>query len=365
MTWALGGLIAAAAAYQVIAIVACVRQWLRREPPPHSLPPVSILKPVHGPDPHFYAAIRSHARQDYPEFEVLFGVHDPADPAIPEIERLQREFPAVPIELVRSATRAPNPKVGVLIDLDARARYPVRLVNDGDIHVAPDYLRRVVGPLEDRRAGLVTCLYCAGADSFPARMEALGIATDFAPGALVAPLFGVNEFGLGATLAFRAETLQRIGGFPSIRDYLADDYMLGKRISRAGLKVRLSTLVVRTHLGSESWRQVWRHQVRWARTIRMSRGAYAGLPIANATLWAAAAALSGWWAAAGGLLALRYLMGLVAGLAVLRCPVTPRLWVLMPLRDLFGFAVWAAGLFGRTVYWRGTALRLHDGGRIV
>ena len=145
------------------------------------------------------------------------------------------EFPALPIEIAVVSTDAPNAKAGVLAELARRARYPVLLVNDSDITVDPGYLDAVTAPLEDPRIGLVTCLYRAEADSPAARLEALGIATEFAPSVLVARLLGVAEFALGSTMAFRAEVLRKIGGFEAIDDYIADDYQLGLRISRAGL----------------------------------------------------------------------------------------------------------------------------------
>ena len=359
MTVLLAFLCAAAAAYQVIAILACLYQMRRRNPFGPEIPAVSILKPVYGAAPGFADAVRSHLRLDAPRYEVLFGVHSHDDPAAAVLRDLGQP-------MLVSAPRTPNRKVGTLIDLEREARYPVLLVNDGDIQVGPDYLRHVAAPLADARIGLVTCLYRARGGSFPARMEALGIATDFAPSALVAPLVGVNEFGLGSTLCFRREDLRRIGGFEAITDYIADDYRLGLRLSRAGLKVYLSQYVVETDLGTGSWADVWRHQVRWARTIRASRGGgYAGLPVTNATVWAMAAAAAGWPVAAVGLMALRLTSGLLAGVGVLRDPLTRRLWWLMPVRDLFGLAIWAAGLFGNTVVWGGRRLKLGANGRIV
>ncbi len=238
------------------------------------------------------------------------------------------------------------------------------MVNDADIRVAPDYLARVTAPLADPRVGLVTCLYRPVGDSFAARFEGLGVATDFAPSALVARLLGVDEFAMGSTLAFRREDLDRIGGFAAVADYLADDYQVGHRIHALGLKCVLSDVVVETHLGG-GWRQVWQHQVRWARTIRVSRfGGYLGLPITNATLWAAVAVACGRWDLGIALLAIRLVMAFASGWGVLRSRDVLYLWWLVPARDLFGFAVWVAGLFGDSVVWRGQRLRLDRDGRI-
>ena len=358
-------LAAASAAYQLLALVAVLRHLRKRDPVPSTLPPVSVLKPIRGLDPHFQEAIRSHATLDYPEYEVLFGVSDPADQALAEIKSLIEAFPERRLRLVHASTRAPNGKVGVLADLVKEARYPTLLVNDSDIRVPSDYLRRVVGPLEEASVGMVTCLYRARSDYWPGRWEALGIATDFAPGVLVAPLVGVREFGLGSTLLFRRADLEAIGGFDALADYIADDYQLAKRITGLGRRVVLSRLAVETSVTGRTWGQVWRRQVRWARTIRVSRGAYLGLPLSNASLWALAALLAGAWWVALPLVALRMVVGLVAGVGILGDRSVVRRFCLMPFRDLWGFAVWLFGLAGSTVEWRGLRLRLTRDGRIL
>jgi len=356
----------AAAAYQALALAAAVRHLRKKEASPAALPPLSILKPVKGRDPHFYEAIRSQAAQEYPEFEMLFGVSDPADPAVADIERLAREFPGRPVRVVRCSSRAPNRKVGVLMDLAAEARHPLLVVSDSDIRVPPGYLKRIVAELEQPGVGVVTCLYGAVADHWPGRWEGIGIASDFAPSVLVAPWTGVREFGLGSTLCFRAVDLERVGGFATIAGYLADDYQLAKRITGLGLRAVLSKITVETQLGGRTWGEIWRHQVRWARTIRVSRpGGYAGLPVTQASVWAAALALLGYGWAAGGLLALRLLAGVTVGIAVLSNSAVRLHWYLIPLRDLWGAAVWIAGLFGNTVVWRGQRLRLTRDGRIL
>ncbi len=356
----------AAFVYQLAALAAAWRHRRRGDPQPGYSPPVSILKPVRGLDPHFDEAIRSHAALDYPEYEVLFGVESEDDPAAAAIRRLMGACPEAPFRLVACPTEAPNRKAGVLEKLAREAKHPVLVINDSDVRVEPDYLRRVVAPLQDPGTGVVTCLYRGRADSAPGRWEALGVATDFAPSVLVAQLVGVREFGLGSTLAVRARDLERIGGFAAISEYIADDYQLARRITEAGFRVHLSSLVVETTLGAESWRQVWRHQVRWHRTIRVSKGpAYLGILVTQATFWALLAAAAGWWVPTGLTMAARLAAGLATGVGILRCPVTRRWWWLTPLRDLFGLAVWAAGLAGSTVEWRDRRLRLSRDGRIT
>ena len=355
----------AAAAYSLLAVVAALRWSRQPETAAGETPAISLLKPMYGSEPRLYQALRSHAAQDYPEFEMLFGIRDPRDPALKDIERLQREFPSVAIRVIRVNADAPNPKVKVLAQLAQAARYPVLVVNDDDIEVEPGYFRRVVAPLADPKVGLVTCLYRAHADSWPARTEALGIATEFVPSVLVARQVGVVEFALGATMALRAETLRQIGGFEPIAAYLADDYQLGVRVTEAGYQVAFAPAIVETSLGGVGWKQAWRHQLRWARTIRVSRPAgYYGSLVTHATVWALVAFAAGQWWAGALTLALRLLAGWIAGAMVLRDPQVKRWFWLMPLRDLFGFAVWLGGCFGSTVYWRGRKLRLSADGRI-
>ena len=357
----------AAAVYYCLVIVAAAR-WrpARGAGPAHSLPPLSILKPVHGRDPRFYEAILSHAAQDYPEFEILFGMNTPDDPALQDIVRLQGEFPALRIEIAIVPTLAPNAKVGVLEELARRARYSVLLVNDSDIAVEPGYLRAVTAPLDQPGVGLVTCLYRAAAESWASRFEALGIATEFAPSVLVARLLGVAEFALGSTMVFRAETLRRIGGFAAIANYLADDYQLGRRIAQLGLRIEFAGVVVETDLGAGSWTQVWRHQLRWSRTIRVSRSlGYYGYVVTHATLWGLVALAAHQWQAAVLALGVRVVAGVWVGAGILGDRKVRRDFWLIPLRDLFGFAVWAAGIFGDTVQWRDRQLKLRPDGRIV
>jgi ceramide glucosyltransferase len=351
--------------YQMVSCAASLRFLFRRVPEPRPGAPVSILKPVCGLDEAFAEAIESHAKLDYPEYEILFGVHSMDDPAVPAIQRLIAAHPEVSIRLIHSAIETPNAKTGTLIELARQARYPILLVNDSDVTVPRDYLRRLAAPLkEDPRTGVVTCVFRAVASSPAGRWEAFGISIDFMPAALVAQLVGVREFGFGSTLCFRREDLEAIGGFEAIADYVADDYQLSQRIVMAGKRVQLSEVVVETHLSDPSFAAVWRHQQRWARTIRVSRmDGYAGLPVTHAGVWMIAFLLLGqpWIAAA--VWAARAMAACAAGAALKQTPAMAFCWA-APLWDVWSFVMWVGGWLGDTVEWRGKRYRLTRDGKL-
>jgi ceramide glucosyltransferase len=247
------------------------------------LPPVSILKPLKGTDPEMYESLRSHCLQDYPEYEIIFGVSDPHDRAVELVTRLRAEFPQRAIQLfICGRDLGANAKVSNLAQMLAPARYEHLIVGDSDIRVEPDYLRRVMAPLSEPHVGLVTCLYRGiPARTLGSQLESLGISTDFAPGVLAArQLEGGIRFGLGSTLAFRRSDLDAIGGFEALVDYLADDYEIGKRLADRGVKVELSEVVVETFLPAYTLSQFVDHQLRWGRTVRDSRRAGADFRLA-------------------------------------------------------------------------------------
>jgi ceramide glucosyltransferase len=334
-----------------------------------ALPPVSILKPLKGTDPKMYESFRSHCLQDYPEYEIIFGVSDANDPAIESVKALQREFPDRRIQLAISPKiLGANIKVSNLAQMLPEARHDYLIVNDSDIWVEPDYLRRVTKPLNDPQVGMVTCLYrgVAGA-TLGSRLEALGISTDFCASVLAARALEGIHFGLGSTLAFRRAELERIGGFTSFADYLADDYELGKRIAGLGLSVELSEVVVETYLPSYTLRDFFAHQLRWARGVRDARaGGYFGLVFTFGILWAllaVAASRGAVWAcsALAATLLLRVAVALVVGSSVLKDQqVLKYLW-LIPLRDLVAVVVWIVSLGGHEVIWRGERFQLRNG----
>ena len=332
--------------------------------------PVSILKPLRGTDPEMYESFRSHCLQDYPDYEIIFGVGDANDPAIALVEQLKAEFPRHPIRLMVCAEKlGNNTKVSNLAQMARAARYEYFIVNDSDIRVEPDYLRRVLAPLTDPKIGLVTCLYRGIANStLGSRLESLGISTDFSAGVLVAQNIerGIR-FGLGSTLAFRRRDLQAIGGFEALVDYLADDYQLGSRIAALGLKVELSDVVVETFLPRYTLRTFLDHQLRWARTVRDSRfWGYVGLGMTFGLPWAALALIfaqgAAWaWALFACVVAMRVGVAVVVGRSVLRDRQVIRLLAWIPVRDFFALVVWIVSFAGHEIVWRGVRFRLESG----
>lgn len=336
------------------------------------LPPISILKPLRGSDPHMYEAFCSHCLQDYPEFELIFGVNDADDPAAAEVQRLRQEFPQRRIELiVCPQVLGTNRKVSALVQLLPAARHELILVNDSDILVPPGYLRQIAAGFDSGGTaagpvGLVTALYRARpGPSLASRLEALSIATDFIGSVLAAwALERKLNFGLGSTLAVRREALAAIGGLGPLLNYLADDYEVGNRMPRAGFEVALSTVVVETALPGAGFGEMFQHQLRWARTIRDRRlRGYIGLGITHAVPWALLASLCAGFAS--------WSLGLLAAVALLRLAVAALcqstlhdkhsdLW-LLPLRDLTALLVWIASFAGQTVVWRGESFRLRNG----
>jgi ceramide glucosyltransferase len=333
-------------------------------------PPVTILKPLKGTDPGMYQSFRSHCLQAYPEYEIIFGVSDANDPALELVRRLQSEFPRVPIRIV-VCTRilGTNVKVSNLVQMLDEAIYEHVVVNDSDIRVPADYLRRVVAPLGNPKTGLVTCLYRGvPGRSLGSRLEAIGIETDFMGGVLAAGALehGIH-FALGSTLAFSKKMLREIGGLEPLLDYLADDYELGLRVAASGRDVELSDLVVETHLPEYGLLPFFRHQLRWARTVRdKRRWGYAGLLLTFGVPWALLTVMLGQGSPEAWLLLLiilgqRTLMAAYVCNRVLQDRrILRELW-LIPLRDIIALLVWIASFTGHTVSWRGDSFRLKNG----
>jgi ceramide glucosyltransferase len=333
-------------------------------------PGVSILKPLCGVDPEMYESFRSHCQLDYPEYEIIFGVNHSDDPAVEAVQRLMAEFPHQKIQLVVCPQAlGNNRKVSNLVQMLSLALYDHILINDSDIHVNPDYLRRVMSPFVRPEVGMVTCPYRGiAANTLGSRLESIGISTEFIAGVLVARQIehGIH-FALGSTLAASRKALDAIGGLEPLVDYLADDFELGFRIANAGYEIVLADVVVETHLPAYNLRQFFDHQLRWARSTRDSRRmGYLGLMLTFGLPWAMIAvplAYGAWWSwAVLGLAAiLRAAVAVQVGSGVVQDrAVIKNLW-LLPLRDMVAFAVWFASYADHTVQWRGEVFILENG----
>jgi ceramide glucosyltransferase len=363
--------------YSVMALWAARRfeRTLAPAPDPAFAPGITILKPVKGVDPRMHAGLASHCAQNYAgEFELIFGVSSLDDPAVAEVARLRVEFPHINIRLIECPERlGPNGKLSNLTQMLPHALFEHILVNDSDILVSPNYLTHIAAVFatstEQNKIGLVTAPYIGIASgTIWSRLEALGISTDFIPGALVArALEGGLRFGLGSTLATTKSALATIGGFAALTDQLADDYELGARLYRAGYRVELLHEVVATSVPPYTLRGFCDHQLRWARSTRDSRRAgYLGLGITYVLPWAVLTMI-----ASGGelwsftlfsvALLARMAVALVVGVGFLRDGQILRDLLLLPIRDFFGLFFWAWSYASDTVVWRGERFRLHRG----
>jgi ceramide glucosyltransferase len=353
-----------AAAYAILAAVAAVVWRLpRRRVPESSKPPVTILKPLCGSEPGLYANLRSFCQQDYPEFQIVFGIADPDDPACAVARRLRAEFPATRIDVVvDSRIHGNNGKVGNLINMLPAARHDLLVMSDSDCRVGADYLDRVTAPLEDPAVGLVTCLYRGmPARSIWSRIGAMYINEWYVPQVVLARLFGHEGYVSGQTIALRRATLHAIGGFEALADHLAEDHQMGLLVRALGLRIALSPYLVLGDFHEQDLAAVTRHEMRWMRTLRAlaPRGMQwifvtFSLPLALAGLTLAAThppiSTAAW---------VLFLVTLTARVAVHllhrwhrdRSTLTD-LW-LVPARDLLLCWVWWRSLFGSQVSWRG------------
>lgn len=333
-------------------------------------PRVSILKPVKGMDVGAYDNFASFCRQDYPEYELLFGVANPKDPVVAVVKRLQDDFPDRKIRLIHVPEAGLNPKSVLLHHLAVQADGQVLVISDSDIRVTPDYLHQVVRPLVDSAVGAVTCPYRSiPSDSNSSRLESLYLDTGFLPSAIMAArLFGVHV-GLGATIAVRRDDLMRLGGYESIADYLTDDFQIVSRVAASGFRVELSDHVVTHVLGSIGYREQWERELRWARGIRVcGPRRYLGLGLTFTTPLALGfVGITGFsgvgLAVLGGSLAIRWVLAwkMLDDLGNRR---SARDLAWLPVRDCLSAMVWSVGLFGRRVMWRGREFCLLPDGRL-
>jgi len=339
-------------------------------------PPVTILKPVCGLDSGLYENLRSFCVQDYPEYQVIFGVRDAADPAVPVIRRLMEEFPLVDTELlVDENVAGPNLKVSNLANMYRLAKYPYFVVADSDMRVDRQYASSVIAPFENSQVGVVTCLYSGSfTGGIASRLASLFINEWFLPSVLVSAGLSEIRFGLGATIAVRRELLERIGGFKGLSQFLADDHMLGRLVSEHGYKVVLSDYVVENVVAEKNLRELFRHELRWARTVRtvepwghafsflmygVPLSIFGAVMVESTFDWESfevlfltiPIVLRGWLH-----FAVSRKLGLKSGRA--------SLW-LLPVRDILCFLVWCVSFLGRDINWRGRQFKVNHHGHIV
>src|SRR5882672_8365297 len=365
------GLVILAAVYWLAAFASVVLYRRRRPSASDVASPVTILKPLRGNDGQLYENLRSFCLQDYRSFEVVFGVRHLRDPAVAVVERLRQEFPGLELKLVaENHTIGTNLKVSNLANLVRHAKHETLIVADSDMRVGPGYIRAVVGPLQDHRVGLVTCLYRGVAShGVASRLGAMFINEWFLPAALVDTHVERLRHAFGATIACRRDTLDSIGGFEAVADYLADDYMLGWLVSGKGLRVVLVPYVVENVVTERSLQRLFLHELRWARTFRTLRPVTYfcslftyGIPLSMLWLTASGGSRPA-WIAIGLHVGLRAVGRLVLYRSLGQPPPWSDTW-LVPIRDIVSFVVGTLSFLGRTVRWDDERFRVRRDGRL-
>lgn len=359
----------ASLAYVAFALVRICAFGRRRERPVAG-PPVTVLKPLRGAAPGLYENLRSFCEQDYPVVQVVFGVRDAADPAVPIVERVMRELPGRDLALVvNDCVIGANLKVSNLANMYGSAKHDLLVIADSDMRVDPSYLAAVVGPLADPTVGVVTCLYRGrSAGGFWSVLGAMFINEWFLPSALVARTLEPDRLCFGATMALRREALEAIGGFPALAAYLADDYMLGALLNERGLRVALSSYLVDDVVWEPDFTALFRHELRWARTMRtaqpvgyaMSFLTYSLVLCVVYLLVSSSRTLGAAIVGAAVVLRVAVHYAVRAGLGIAE-PSRP--W-LVPVREALCFVVWAASFWGRAVHWDGRKFSVSSDGRM-
>jgi ceramide glucosyltransferase len=352
-----------AAAYAVLTVVAVLVWRLRRGPDgSRSRPPVTVLKPLCGAEPGLHEHLRSFCRQNYPEFQLVFGVRDAADPACTVVKRLAAEFPSIPIELViNPQLHGNNLKISNLINMLPYARHDMLVMADSDAFVGTDYLATVTAPLLDHEVGLVTCIYRGTPTTgIWSRLGAMYINEWYVPSVLLAWLFGHQGYVSGQTVCLRRDTLHAIGGLRELANHLADDHRLGELVRGLGLRIVLSPYVVDGEHHEPNFNSLTRHELRWMRTIRVLRPRSFrlmfltfSLPLAVFGIAAAGLESSSMtaWVLFGITVLARLVLHFVHRLRDERAPMSD-LW-LLPARDLLICWVWCRSFFTSHVTWRG------------
>ena len=349
------------------AAIACSVHFGRRErETSEKQPPVTLIVPLHGAEPLLEENLRAFAEQNYPDLQVVLGVAHAGDPALPIARAVAAALPDRRIDIdIGEDASARNPKLANVLSMMRLVRNTTLILADSDTRVDADYVRAVTAPLQNAEIGAVTALF-AGVPtcSFASKIGAMFVNEQFIPSALVDRLFGPLRHCFGPTNAFRAAVLQSIGGFDALAPHLADDFMLGKFISQRGLRVVISKYVIRTMVSDPTLAALWEHELRWHRTIRgLQPAGYAGMfltfPVPLALLaFAAAPRRVPAMILLGAAIVARIALQRVAARAL---GVPPADVWLIPVRDCFGLAVWARGLTGHDVRWRGAPLKMAAG----
>ena len=362
------GLVAGSLVYCVLVVVAAENYRVAQPPETEEFPPISILKPLSGVDLDLEQNLRTFFEQKYKVFELLFAVRSDDDPAIEVVERLRATFPAIPSRLIVTGEPPyPNAKVFSLERMSAAARYDLLVMADSDVRVTPYLLATIAAEFQDPKAGLVTCPYRAvPGPSFWSVLEAIGLNTEFLGGVVVARLLDGMRFALGPTITARRQALVDIGGFHALRDYLAEDFVLGKLVAELGWRVILSSYVIEHHIGSQPLPENLKHRLRWNRSTRRSRPlGYIGQvftnPLPLAVLFCAA--IPAWWPVLIVTGAFRAAAARVTAIRILQDPLTAARWWLVPVQDLLGFLLWTVAFFGNTILWRGRKYHLLRDGK--
>jgi ceramide glucosyltransferase len=350
--------------YCVLAIVAAARHKRQQKPKALKEPvSVSILKPLAGLDEGLEENLRSYFEQDYQSFELLFAVRWETDPAVPVVRRLMAAYPAVSSKLIFTGEPPyAHAKVFSLKCMLDEAAFDLIAMADSDVRVNPDFCSTIAAEFQDERLGLVTCPYRAVAgSSIWSKLEAIGMNTDFHAGLFTAVMMEGAKFAVGPTIVARRSALTALGGIERVKDYLAEDFMLG-RLASDHVDVRISPYVVEHRIGSEAALQNFAHRLRWARSSRRSRPlGYIGqvftypLPVCFLLTLIYPAA----WPLLGVTALLRGVAAWMVSTKVLSAPVP---WLLLPFQDILAFAFWIAGFFGNSIEWRGRRYLLNRDG---
>jgi ceramide glucosyltransferase len=357
-------------AYLIGSTVAALRFARRPIVASDQRPPVSVLKPLHGAEPGLYENLRSFVDQDYPAMQVVLGVRHSGDMALPVARALMRNRPERNIDLIMDPRAiGSNLKVANLENMLPATRHDIIVLADSDMRVDRQYLDAVTAPLQDQRTGLVTCLYKgAPMGGLWSQLGAMHINFAFLPSALLGEMLSIGGGCFGATIALHRGVLERVGGFARIRDELADDHRLGDAVRELGLATILSPYIVENRLAEPSLKCLWRHELRWARTVRaMAPFGFAGSIVTHTIMLALlAAAAAGFTAISCWLVLVSCLLRWASARVIARSLALPigGLW-LLPLRDVLSFAVFLGSFCGRSVLWRDQLFRVEPGGRMT